>query len=381
MKKNYLLLLFLVPLITFAEHYNSAFVPPVAEFSASTNTACADQTVTFTDQSTEMPTSWAWSFSPTTITYQNGTDGTSQNPQVSFDAIGEYTVTLMATNNDGTHSVSKTQYVVGTSAVPLMEDFTTSAPPSNWPIVNHDSNKTWEAITVTGSDGNDTQVLYMNNYSYSASGQLDELVIPSMDLVGVVNPTLYFDVAYAQYNNANAERLYIEYSTDCGETFNITSYDKASSVLATVADQTSSWSPSTAADWRSESLDLSSYVSSQTILRLIQVNDYGNNLYIDNIRIGESGTLDVEEQVEIAGNIKLYPNPSNGKFQIEIVEVPNDMNVKVMDVHGRLLLSKTINKSNGYNQQELDLTAFSVGNYFLNFTSGKKSYVKKVVIE
>ncbi len=380
MKKNYLLLLFFAPFITFAEPSNSAFVPPVAEFSANTNTVCVDQTVTFTDQSTESPTSWAWSFLPTTITFQNGTDATSQNPQVSFDAIGEYTVTLMATNSDGTHSVSKSQYVVGTSVVPLLEDFTASAPPSGWPIVNHDGNKTWEAITTKGSNGNDTQVIYINNYNYSASGQLDELVIPSMDLSGVVNPTLYFDIAYAQYNNGNAERLYIEYSTDCGETFNITSYDKSSTVLATVADQTSYWSPATAADWRTESLDLSGYVSSQTILRFVQVNDYGNNLFIDNIRIGESGTLSIEE-VSKANDIKVYPNPSNGKFQIKISEAFNDATVKVMDIHGRLLLSKTLNDLNGYEQQELDLTAFSAGNYFLNFTSGKKSYVKKVVIE
>lgn len=380
MKKNYLLLLFLLPLITFAEPYNSVFVPPVAEFSANTNTTCVDQTVTFTDQSTETPTSWAWSFSPTTVTFQNGTDATSQNPQVSFDARGEYTVTLIATNGDGDHSVSKTQYVVGTSVAPLIEDFTVSAPPVSWAIVNYDGNKTWEAITTKGSDGNDTQALYINNYNYSASGELDELVMPSMDLSGIVNPTLYFDIAYAQYNNANAERLYLEYSTDCGETFSTTSYDKASAVLATVGDQTSNWVPATAADWRTESLDLSSYASSQTILRFVQVNDYGNNLYIDNIRVGESGTLGLEEET-IVDDIKVYPNPSKGRFQIKIVETSNVMNVEVMDIHGRLLLNKTINDSNGNNQQILDLTALSAGNYFLNFTSGKKSYVKKVVIE
>ena len=48
--------------------------PPVADFSASATSGIGlNQEVTFTDASTENPTSWLWTFSPSTVTYVTGT--------------------------------------------------------------------------------------------------------------------------------------------------------------------------------------------------------------------------------------------------------------------------------------------------------------------
>lgn len=89
----------------------STSVPPVAAFSASSTSPTIGSTVTFTDQSSNAPTSWAWSFSPATITFMGGTGASSQNPQVQFDALGLYTVTLTATNAYGSDSETKTNYI------------------------------------------------------------------------------------------------------------------------------------------------------------------------------------------------------------------------------------------------------------------------------
>jgi len=69
------------------------------------------QTVTFTDQSTNSPTSWNWSFSPSTVTYADGTTANSQNPHLQFSAGGQYTVTLTATNSAGSDSETKINYI------------------------------------------------------------------------------------------------------------------------------------------------------------------------------------------------------------------------------------------------------------------------------
>ena len=87
-------------------------VAPVANFSASNTTPLVGATVTFTDLSTNSPTSWVWSFSPATVTYVGGTTSASQNPQVQFNAIGYYTVTLTATNASGSDSETKTNYIL-----------------------------------------------------------------------------------------------------------------------------------------------------------------------------------------------------------------------------------------------------------------------------
>ena len=87
-------------------------VIPVANFIANNTAPIIGEAVTFTDQSTNNPTSWAWTFNPATVTYAGGTNANSQNPQVQFDAAGNYTVQLIATNVAGSDSEQKADYII-----------------------------------------------------------------------------------------------------------------------------------------------------------------------------------------------------------------------------------------------------------------------------
>jgi PKD repeat protein len=84
-------------------------IPPVADFTSSTTTASVGQNVTFTDQSTNNPTSWSWTFA-------GGTPGTStdQNPVVVYNTPGTYTVSLTAANSAGSDTETKTDYMTVT---------------------------------------------------------------------------------------------------------------------------------------------------------------------------------------------------------------------------------------------------------------------------
>ncbi|MBI2966991.1 MAG: gliding motility-associated C-terminal domain-containing protein [Bacteroidetes bacterium] len=87
--------------------YGNVSVPaPVANFSASSTTICQGTTVNFTDLSTNTPTSWSW-------TFNGGTPGTStaQNPSVTFNTPGSYTISLTATNGGGSDGETKTNYI------------------------------------------------------------------------------------------------------------------------------------------------------------------------------------------------------------------------------------------------------------------------------
>ncbi len=114
-------------------NYISVFYAPVANFSADNLTPAIGQTVTFSDLSINSPTSWAWSFSPTTATYVGGTTSASQNPQVQFTAGGYYTVTLTATNASGSNPLTKTNYIivsdwVGSTATLSLPDVSVAVP-------------------------------------------------------------------------------------------------------------------------------------------------------------------------------------------------------------------------------------------------------------
>src|SRR3954467_11954153 len=61
--------------------------------------------VAFTDLSTNTPTSWAWDFG-------DGGTSTVQNPTHTYATPGTYTVTLVATNAQGSDSEIKVGYIV-----------------------------------------------------------------------------------------------------------------------------------------------------------------------------------------------------------------------------------------------------------------------------
>lgn len=70
----------------------ATYVPPTVLF-----TYAGDPTVTFTDLSTEDPTSWSWDFG-------DGSFSTEQNPVHTFTADGTYNVCLTATNDIGSNT-------------------------------------------------------------------------------------------------------------------------------------------------------------------------------------------------------------------------------------------------------------------------------------
>jgi PKD repeat protein len=94
--------------------------PPVADFTADNTTVTEGQSVNFTDLSTNNPDAWDWVF-------DGGTPGTStqQNPTVTYNTAGTYTVTLTATNAFGSDTETKVNYItVEPAGQPPTADFT-----------------------------------------------------------------------------------------------------------------------------------------------------------------------------------------------------------------------------------------------------------------
>lgn len=84
---------------------------PAAAFSGTPLSGTAPLEVTFTDASTNSPTSWAWTF---------GDAGTStvQNPVHTYADSGTFTVSLTATNTTGSDVETKASYITVTGITP-----------------------------------------------------------------------------------------------------------------------------------------------------------------------------------------------------------------------------------------------------------------------
>jgi serine protease len=104
--------------------------PPVAAFSGTPTSGTYPLTVTFTDASTNSPTSWAWTFG-------DGGTSTAQNPSHVYAAAGSFTVTLTATNAYGSDGETKTGYI------------TVTAPNTNPPVAAFSGTPTSGTIPLT----------------------------------------------------------------------------------------------------------------------------------------------------------------------------------------------------------------------------------------
>jgi len=81
--------------------------PPVADFSGNPLSGDVPLDVSFTDLSTESPTSWSWTFG------DGGTSG-AQHPSHQYTVANTYTVSLEACNGAGCDTETKTDYISAT---------------------------------------------------------------------------------------------------------------------------------------------------------------------------------------------------------------------------------------------------------------------------
>jgi len=82
-------------------------VAPTAEFSGAPTSGTFPLSVSFTDASTDQPTSWSWTFG-------DGGTSTSQNPSYTYTTAGSFNVTLTATNAQGSDGETKNGYITTT---------------------------------------------------------------------------------------------------------------------------------------------------------------------------------------------------------------------------------------------------------------------------
>lgn len=94
---------------------------PVANFVTST-TKCVGSVISFTDQSTNTPTSWSWTFPGA-----SPASSTAQNPTATYTAAGTYTVTHSSTNASGTSTLVSQSIIVSASPTVSASNATTCA--------------------------------------------------------------------------------------------------------------------------------------------------------------------------------------------------------------------------------------------------------------
>jgi hypothetical protein len=180
-------------------------------------------------------------------------------------------------------TIGKSFSVVSLSNPPIVEGFENNFPPNGWTIINPNNNVTWTRIRPGRNSGFSA---FIDNYSEpDLEKQTDDLRLPFMNVSGADSIIVRFDVAHRNFPGSN-DTLALLASNDCGNTFTSV-YKKWGSTLATGTATNNVFISPTASQWRTERVSLGGSILSSGGLGLSfrNTNDYGNNIFIDNVNV------------------------------------------------------------------------------------------------
>jgi PKD repeat protein len=309
---------------------------PVASFTNRQTPICPGGQVVFTNTSTQCVSSISWAFpggSPAT--------STAQSPVVTYAAAGTYTATLTATNANGSSTKTFTVQVQGAAtAIPYTETLA-SGIPTTWSVINPDNAITWASTSnILRKDGTRGAVADMNFYDYAARGQRDTLQTVAFDLRNQPRAFLRFDVAYAPVAlipSANNDSLAVDVYTACTNTRLGRVYIKSALTgLGTTLFRDAVYTPSSVNQWRTENIDLASYLNQQIYLRFVAFNQNGNHLYLSNVQVANT-VLAAKEAIAESSSLQAYPNPVAGgqSLSLTLPTVAGPAALRVVDAVGR----------------------------------------------
>jgi hypothetical protein len=220
------------------------------------------------------------SLQSTDITIGTGIATNGLNPTISITSL-DPTPNTVTTGN--LKIISSSNPI----SLPSLTDFsTTGFPYENWRNENPDRSVGWEVVNSTTNQGN---MLFIDTYDYSDINQLDYFTTAPYDLSASTSPSLKFKIANRRYDATYYDKLIVEVSAVCDGPWTLI-YSKEGTELSTGPDfNTAIWNPTTSSDWRTECLDLSSFINSSTLfIRFTCENHYGNGIFLDDITITNS---------------------------------------------------------------------------------------------
>ena len=356
---------------------------PEVYFEADDPAPCGSDVIHFTDQTLNCPDTWQWEFDPDNVTYMSGTNANSQSPTVQFNGSGTYSVTLTAENANGPGSLTKTDYVaIGGLILPFTEDFEEgSFDNKGWTVENPDSDITWDITNVDGNEpGN--QAAWVNIINNNNLGTRDMLISPAMNFSNYNSLGLFFQHAYAS-KYPFVDTLIVKISTDCGANWTRL-YSAALEELETAPPSILPFVPQTEDDWCGSGygndcifLDLSDYAMESSVKIAFETYAFrGNNIYIDNIEV--SNLVGLNDHIVDDQQVYIYPNPSDGIFNIILPDRTEALRMSVQNVNGQLMYTEKIGTDSDFSR--VDASGFPRGIYFISFVSNELNVTRKIIV-
>ena len=402
--------------------------PPIANFSFGATEGCKPLTVQYTNLSSSNTDSYLW-------TFDGGTPSTSteENPVVTYENKGVYSVTLEVTNEVGSNTKTEVDlvHVIGppvpaytVTSEELNYDFTytgetatfikwnfgdgASAIGQNVSHVYLQEGQYTLQLIAENNCGKDTleqiidialrptaafdynategcapfQVEYTNMSSSSANSLLWHFEGGNPEFSVEENPVVVyvmsgnFDVSLIAYGDNGNDTLVQEdlISVDAGPVveFNYEIDGAKVSLTEQASDDATSFY------WDFGDGNISEDIN--PVHTYSTTGTYSVTLYANN----DCGQQSISKDIYVVVNsvselpfseVKLYPNPNNGKFVIDLnVELGGQYKINIYNTIGKMLDEKIIDLKSGDNKLQYDINRLSAGLYIINISKSNENY-------
>ncbi|HXB41455.1 MAG TPA: T9SS type A sorting domain-containing protein [Bacteroidia bacterium] len=281
-------------------------------------------------------------------------------------------------NNDQTKAIFS---IIGAAInMPVAEPFTSATyPPPNWTVVDNDhDNITW--TRVAGTTGSASGGGASRCYFYaSPAGNIDELYLPYNSFGPT--PALTFYVASAPYTAGTPEPDQLDFmiSSDCGATWS-TLYSKVGATLNTTAAATASFLPTTAAMWRMETVNVTSFANTSNLLMKFKgTSGYGNNVWVDDVNL--TGAVGIKTNNSNVLFSTVYPNPAQNSTNLLInLKQGETVKIAIVNMLGETVFVDSKNMNTGDNNIILNTSVLANGLYNILIATSEGNVVHKLTV-
>jgi PKD repeat protein len=313
---------------------------PVSNFNV-TGQICVNKVKTFNDASSNSPTTWSWSVTPSagvSIVSSN-----SQNPNITFPNAGIYTVSMVATNTIGAGGIiTQTVSVTANPTVNLASSFSVCSGNTATITASGASTYSWN----TGSVSSIIYVSPASNTNYTVTGTLagcSDTKTTALTLLPLPS------VSAGPNNQQVCEGTLITYTANGAATY--------------------TWLPNntTGSTFTDTPMTSQTYTCIGTGLNGCSVEQPLSVIVIVCTQLGENSKV----------SFALYPNPAKDVLFLQLsANVLSKIQVSVVDVSGKIILSKSLEKAQKDEAIAIDVKGLSAGTYFAQLKTGNQ--VQKV---
>ena len=358
-----------------------------ADFTVDRIEVCIGEEIQFTDQSFFGIENWSWDFGDGTV-LEGSVDSLHRNPIYQYTEAGEFEVYLTVSNENG--SITSDDPVVitvmanGMLPTAWQESFEAGVGPwanDQWDVQAL-SGYPWQIRSTTGYSG--ARSLYVRNRN-NESGDITRVTSSTYNAEDMAAVMIGYKYAYSHRTTGETDdRLKLQVSRDCGETWNTRQFHRGLIDLATAPDHGGNFYPSGPEEWAGhiEEVDNSLYMVPNLRVRFEFESKGGNNIFLDDINVygvdslgnvvGLDPIIDAVQPTLLA-----FPNPSLGTVTVQAMWTGGGARLLLRDATGRL--ERDIPMT-GIQGRTIQLEGLTQGVHLLELQAGDRREIIRLVV-